>query len=240
MPDMTDTRTAPELLVEYFEGQLKTGCAKMTLAAAPPRETFDDPDSIRINVDVPDRTSVPRQWPVQAGVPLPEGAVWSTDALTLVDGAGTPRPYDTCMTFSRQTLYAGQWPISYFNPYAVTAAFVYGETGDRSLPSAMDYALRRVNTAYDPAKDAFVFGRSSGASSASAIMEAIPYAMHVVRAHDARDRASAAWVGYGSCGTPTSVVVHKADEDVLNLRLGVPETGGAGSCGVGPLAGRLR
>ncbi|MBM4050687.1 MAG: hypothetical protein FJ279_36785, partial [Planctomycetes bacterium] len=139
----------------------------------------------------------------------------STDVRGLIEGwqlFGLPKYGETARRVSRfwWNDCLGTMPVTYNNPWGVAGAFLYEQTRDPAIPSALDFGLRRMAT----------YEGGVGASYIAAFFEGAPYAMSVVARHG--EDSLAPWVAYRDYGFPTSVVVFKGLEDALDLAVQTP------------------
>ncbi len=135
---------------------------------------------------------------------------------------GTPI-YHESLSWARDSLPGVAWPLSYMNPFGYLGDYIYRTTGDPSVAAAMEYAIRRAGTAYNPA--AGTYSGDSGASSVAAFFEGLPYAMSVVARAGALRQRPASWLAFQDYGFPTRIVAQKENLQQLDLEVQMPWDG---------------
>jgi len=111
----------------------------------------------------------------------------------------------------------GKWPHFYCNPQGRVGSLLWRETGRPHIPQTLATQLRYSASAYDPQKD-----HTSGCEGAAActfIFEGLPYAMETVVRSGCDREPTASWIGYEDFGYPSGIVVHKGDNEVIDLYL---------------------
>ena len=161
------------------------------------------------------------------------------DVRALLDAweiTGSPRYHDLAVKVSQYWWDAtlGNWPVTYCNPQGRIGSFLYSETGQARYAQGLAVQLRQIAAFYDPETGEMGgYGRSAG----TFIYEGIPHAQAVVVAAGADKEPVASWVGYEDFDYPTSIVVDKADDAVVEVDVkgNAPGPGGAGGVAVRPV-----
>jgi len=125
---------------------------------------------------------------------------------------GLPKYRDTARRVSR-FLWAGvlgRLPVSYMNPLGFVGSFLHDECQEPSVAAGLDFSLRRAGT----------HRAGVGASAIASIFESLPYAMSVVAERDRE--AAVPYVSYRDYGYPSSVLVSKPRNGIIDLTVRSP------------------
>ena len=106
-----------ELTVELFDGDRRTGAARVLLSAQP-LQSIKPGQKIAVNLDVPSGAEPVGQWPITFGVPFPEGSLWDVSDLRLGEPSrardrqpeGSDRPWSREGAAIRKGCDSTPWP----------------------------------------------------------------------------------------------------------------------------------
>ena len=163
-----------------------------------------------------------------------------TDVAALLEAweiFGTQRYYEMAVKVSTFWWYhlIGCLPnnthLGYTNPMGQIGNFLYRETGDHSIPAALDFHIRWATTGYDPKTGELAYYAGRESANVIFLFRGIPYAQDVLVRSNADNKGFASWVAYQDEGIPASVVVFKEAGESVELTVRSPHKDGYGEIG---------
>lgn len=109
--------------VEWKDRRKNLLGSSVMLISADPVKTLSADTKIPLTIDVPDGAEAVQNYPVRFGVPFPEGAVWATDNLILVNSEGKELP--------SQFEIASRWAREGAIKWLLIDSLVSGKNGDK-------------------------------------------------------------------------------------------------------------
>jgi hypothetical protein len=155
-----------------------------------------------------------------------------TDVAALIEAWEiffTPRYYEMAMKTSRFWWYhlIGSLPnnthLGYTNPMGQIGNFLYRETGDASIPAALDFHIRWGATGYNPETQELAYYAGRESANVVFIFRGIPYAQDILARCDAGKQTPASWVAYQDEGAPVSILILKEEQEAVELTVRSPQ-----------------
>jgi len=146
----------------------------------------------------------------------------------------TPRYYEMATKTSRFWWYhlIGSLPnnthLGYTNPMGQIGNFLYRETGDASIPAALDFHIRWGATGYNPETQELAYYAGRESANVVLIFRGIPYAQDILARYNSDKQIPASWLAYEDEGAPASILVLKEKQEAVELTVRSPHEDGHG------------